>query len=1165
MRRNLLWSWTLAGVVSLASGAQSALAAEPGPARIKPALHHDLYVKIDPARHSIAVRDAIALRDAVDRDAGGAWRFVIHAGLSPRVKTPGWKLERESGPVTASFAGINATTETVSQNVPLEGWRLIPPPSASPASTSKEKGLVEIEYEGVIHHPLDTAGEEYQRGFSETPGTIEERGAFLSGTSFWVPAFGNGLVSFDLEVGGLGDSWNVVSQGRRAEGTVRAGQERLVRWSCPDPTEEIYLVAGPWTSYSVGAGKVQLNAFLRTPDPALASKYLEAGKRYLKMYESILPAYPYGSFSLVENFWETGYGMPGFTLLGEKIIRFPFIITSSYPHELLHNWWGNSVYVDVEKGNWCEGLTAYMADHLFEEQRGEGPTYRRTTLQKYADFVRAGKDFPLASFRSRRSAATEAVGYGKSLMIFHMIRRSVGDRAFLAALSRFDAERRFTRASYQDLARSFQEETGADWTPFFDAWIGRAGAPALRIEEAKATSSSAGGWEISVRIRQTQEEDPFPLTVPVAVTVEGRKGPLWSDVPMTGRDGSAVLSVPGKPLRLDVDPSFDLMRRLDPLEVPPALSTLFGEDDPLFVLPSQAASDEITAWKALAAAWKHEGAPRLALDTDLGSLPSGTVWVLGWSNRWGRPLAESLADQGVAASGSDASIGTESFDRAHRSIVLVSRHGGDPRAAAAWVASDRTAAIPGLARKLPHYTRYSYLAFKGDEPENVAKGMWKPTSSPLVRNLSGGDLVAFTSPKGAPLAQLPAAFDTEAMRRSVDKLSSEEMQGRAIGSAGLEAATSWVESRMKEIGLEPAADSGYRQTWSFSFGTPPRELSLTNLVGRIPGSDPALSSRPIVVLAHLDHLGDGRTPGARAGSEGKTHPGADDNASGVSVLLEIARTMASEGRGARPVLFAVVSGEEWGLLGSRKLLESLGPDRLPFACVNLDTVGRLRDGQLYALNTDSAREWRFIFMGIQASNGIPVTIVPEPLDSSDQAACLERGVPAIQLFTGPNADYHRPSDTADRIDVEGMGQVAEAGHETIAYLARRAEPLTVQIRSTATAGVASASGSGSASPTPAAPPGSPGAGTQRRASLGTVPDFAFAGPGVRVQEVLAGSPAEAGGIRAGDVILLLSGAEVKDLKSYSEILKAHAPGETVEIVVVRGGEKTTLRATLGER
>ncbi len=201
----------------------------------------------------------------------------------------------------------------------------------------------------------------------------------------------------------------MVSQGRRIRHELVDG-ERITGWRADRPTEEVYLVAGPWHEYSDRAGEVEILAFLRDDDPSLADKYLEATRRYLALYQAMLPDYPYGSFALVENFWETGYGMPGFTLLGPRIIRFPWILTSSYPHELLHNWWGNGVYVDFDRGNWCEGLTAYMADHLFAEQRGEAATYRRATLKKYSDFVSTGKDFPLSEFTSRRSAASEAVG-----------------------------------------------------------------------------------------------------------------------------------------------------------------------------------------------------------------------------------------------------------------------------------------------------------------------------------------------------------------------------------------------------------------------------------------------------------------------------------------------------------------------------------------------------------------------------------------------------------------------------------------------------------------------------------------------------------------------------------------------------------------------------------
>ena len=155
--------------------------------------------------------------------------------------------------------------------------------------------------------------------------------------------------------------------------------------------------------------------------------------------------YPYSKFALVENFWETGYGMPSFTLLGEQVIRFPFILHSSYPHELLHNWWGNGVFVDFAGGNWCEGLTAYLADHLIAEQRGQGADHRRAILQRVTDYVTPENDFPLTRFVSRHNAVTEAVGYGKTAMAFNMLREKVGDAQFIKALQEFYRDNRFRR------------------------------------------------------------------------------------------------------------------------------------------------------------------------------------------------------------------------------------------------------------------------------------------------------------------------------------------------------------------------------------------------------------------------------------------------------------------------------------------------------------------------------------------------------------------------------------------------------------------------------------------------------------------------------------------------------------------------------------------------
>lgn len=1112
-------------------------------------LHHDLTITLDPDERRIDVVDLINPVGRVARDAEGAYRFVLHAGLAPEVVTSGWRLEPVEGEIAADFFGINATTATVEDTVPLEGWRLVPEDGA--------QSPVELRYGGVIHHKLEQQGEEYQRSFSETPGFIGQEGIFLAGTSFWAPTFGDALLTFELEVHDLPKGWEVISQGRRTRLGADAEGRTGTRWSFDHPTEEIYLVGGPLEVFEDRQGEVEVFAYLRSPDVALATRYLDATKRYLRLYNSMLPEFPFVSFALVENFWETGYGMPGFTLLGPRVIRFPWILTSSYPHELLHNWWGNSVYVDFDRGNWCEGLTVYMADHLLAEQRGEGQVYRRSTLKKFTDLVSADEDFPLVEFHSRNSAASEAVGYGKSMMLFHMMRRSVGDQKFLEGVTEFYDRQKFRRASFGDIAEAFAATGAGHWEDFVEAWTTRTGAPKLEIADVqvKAADDKSHPWLLEMEITQVVDGgDAFPLALPIAVTLEGRDEAFWVETGTCGGDCRVRVPCASKPLRVDVDPAFDVMRRLDPLEVPPAISTLMGADEVLFVLPSGAPADELAAWRDLASGWAAPAEARTVLDLELEILPESATWVLGWNNRFAGEVASRLEAQGVSLGAEGLFLPEEPVARIGHSAVLVARGETDPAVAVGWVGAEPVEAITGLARKAPHYQKYSYLAFKGEEPSNTTKGMWTPVGSPLVRNLSGGPLPELVLPKGVPLAELPPVYEAENFGKTVRFLADPALEGRGLGSEGLAKATDWVEQRLLEIGLSPAA-GGMRQTWSYRGGEPERDMELVNLIAEIPGTDLALVNQPVVVVAHLDHLGRG-WPDVREGAEGQVHPGADDNASGVAVLLELARALKAEGPRPRSIIFLVVTAEEVGLVGSRHFVKHLPEDVKPFAAVNLDTVGRLKEGALFVLNADTAREWRFIFMGVGYTTGAPVKIVTEPLDASDQGAFIEAGIPAIQLFTGPTADYHRPSDTIEKLDLEGMATVTEAAKETITYLADRTEALTVTINTSA-----------SEAPAPGGRPGgAPGGGEGgRRASLGTMPDFGHQGPGVKVQAVTPGSAAEKAGIVPGDIILELDGKTVEGLRSLSGILKARRPGDEAPLKILRGGEEIAMTVVLTAR
>jgi hypothetical protein len=220
--------------------------------------------------------------------------------------------------------------------------------------------------------------------------------------------------------------------------------------------------------------------------------------------------------------------------------------------------------------------------------------------------------------------------------------------------------------------------------------------------------------------------------------------------------------------------------------------------------------------------------------------------------------------------------------------------------------------------------------------------------------------------------------------------------------------------------------------------------------------------------------------------------------------------------------------------------------------INLDTVGRLGAQKITALGTGTATEWQHIFRGASFVTGVESRSVPESIESSDQVSFTEQNVPAVQIFTAAHADYHRPSDTADKIDVAGLAKVAAFVREGIAYLAERPEPLTNTIRppSPLAAGV---------SPSP------PGASASRRASLGTVPDFAFPGPGVKVAGLVPDSPAAKAGIREGDVIMRLNDAAVGNLQEYSNLLRTLSPGQRVSVLLRRGAEDVKVELTLAER
>ena len=1139
MRRATLFAvvskLTVASVVLWAAGAVA------GPQRL-PAVHHEISASLDPAAQLLKVTDRLSIPSAaLNADA----TFTLNAALKVRSLTKGVTLEIVKANAPGEDVGMDRESENGQTPVAVNVYRI---KGVSPRQDVK----IGLAYEGIINNPITAVGEEYARGFSQSPGLIEERGAYLAGSSVWIPQIKDTLVTYQLTVD-LPKDWKSVSQGTRLKSTA-GGPGHRDMWLADTPTEEIYIIAAKFTEYSRDVGQATAQAFLRTPDDGLAARYLDATAGYMEMYRNMIGPYPYSKFALVENFWETGYGMPSFTLLGEQIIRFPFIINPSYPHELLHNWWGNGVFVDFDSGNWCEGLTAYLADHLVAEQNGQGNLHRRDILLRVTDYVTGETDFPLRKFKSRYNPVTEAIGYGKTAMVFDMLRTRVGDKVFIQSLQKFYHDNKFRNASFTDIRNSFESVSGQDLRAFFAQWVEDTGMPDLKLGNVEAKGS-----RVTLTVDQVQSGKPMALDVPVVFHAGGQT--IVKSFSFNGDAASVTQSfdLPAKVERVDVDPQFNVYRRLSPFEVPTSLSKAFGAEKALMVLPS---TDEAARYAGLVKSWSRSGV-EVVRDTEIAALPADrAVWVLGATNRLVSAVNAALKPEGAVLNAAGATVDGHPYAAASKSIVVTARNPNTPSAAVVFISATSEAAADGLARKLPHYGKYSWLVFGGDAPDNEAKGEWTPRNTPLARDLVANPKLGTMVVRPA-LAVLPSPIDAARMKADVEWLADPAREGRGVGSAGIEASADYIAQRFKDLGLQPlrgAAD--YVQRFTAPNGPGGKPVELKNIVGVMAGSSPAFAGQALVVSAHYDHLGRG-WPDVRAGEEGKIHPGADDNASGVAVLLEVARLMKGQ-IPERSIVFAAFSGEESGLQGSKAYVAAAQDAAFPFplakniAALNVDTVGRLEDGKVRIFGAESAREWPFIFQGAAATTAVPIEVIAKDIGASDQKSFVEAGVPGVQVFASTAVDYHRPSDTADKLDAKGMVKVVTILKEVADYLASRPEPM----RLTGPAGTGP-TGNGPTAAAPSSP--SPAAAAPRRVATGLLPDMAYDGKGVRASAIAEGSGAALAGLKAGDVVISLAGQKIDDLKALSDALKTLVPAQVIEVVVTRDGKPLTTSMRLGER
>jgi len=317
--------------------------------------------------------------------------------------------------------------------------------------------------------------------------------------------------------------------------------------------------------------------------------YLNASIEYYKLYTKLLGPYPYSSFSIVENFFATGFGMPGYTLLSNKLMAMPWVVLApgSLAHEFCHNWWGNSVYVDYELGNWCEALTSFSANYYYNvltKNEAGALDWRKKALLSIASLP-SKSNYPVSKFKGQANNDDAVIGYQKGGFIFYEIMKLMGEDRFFTAIRNFAVKYKGKRAVWNNLFASFDEIAKKDSLKFnvrklVWPWMYDTSIPSIKLANVKKEKDSVY-FEIN-------PSTAFYMSVPVKITTETGSTVKFFTISKT--TNKYTIKPDGEIKSLQLDPDYQCLRKLNKWEIPYTFSLTLN-DNPLLILPSKSSPD----------------------------------------------------------------------------------------------------------------------------------------------------------------------------------------------------------------------------------------------------------------------------------------------------------------------------------------------------------------------------------------------------------------------------------------------------------------------------------------------------------------------------------------------------------------------------------------------
>jgi hypothetical protein len=576
-----------------------------------------------------------------------------------------------------------------------------------PAGAGRQ--VLRVRYRGTLA-ALDATLSHRQTLGAMTPMASPE-GSFLPAGSGWYPEVAP-LFGWRLTIRTPADQI-AVAPGTRHKMEMRGGSRTAV-FAFEQPSEGVDLLVGPYVMKErraqAGDRAVVIRTYFHEELTPLADGYLEAAGRYVSRYSREIGPYPYSHFSIISSPLPTGFGMPSLTYLGRDVLKLPFIRDTSLGHEVLHNWWGNGVYIDTARGNWAEGLTTFMADYAYKEDLGPGAAreMRHGWLRDYAALP-AEAERPLSEFRARSHTASSAIGYGKAAMLFFALRARLGPEKWSAGLRDFWQRHRFTAATFDDLAAAFERASGEDLSGFFQQWLQRTGAPLISVREARNLSATQAP---KLAVTVTQHPAVYESRVPLRIFLGA--GHEDVDLALIGEYATRQFTTSSRAAAVSLDPDFTVWRQLLSGEAPPILRDAQAATRARLIVLDPALQQQ----SAALASQFLEG------EIESGSADEATSPVYRLLVGAQQPVDQWLRDRGLPARPEVARPGDTQVwiapDPQSR-LVVVSLPAG---------IEDARKLTEMLSRRLPHLSRYSWLTFENGK--TASRGNW-PVESPRIK------------------------------------------------------------------------------------------------------------------------------------------------------------------------------------------------------------------------------------------------------------------------------------------------------------------------------------------------------------------------------------------------------------------------------------------------